>query len=307
MEPTFVEGGGGLLLATWNLGPPRAEEAGLERSDGALAEGGTARPTLLVAHATGFHARCYRALAEGLADRFGVVGFDCRAHGHSGTPALVADDEGRVPTMDWGCFAEDALAVVDALGLGHPVGFGHSSGGAALLLAEQRRPGTFGGIYAYEPVVAPPEVWARMGEQGGHPSAAARRRRAVFASRDAAVDHLSTKRAFSSVRSDVLVDYVEGGFADRPDGSIVLRCDPEAEAATYTMATRAGVWDHLAEVGCPVTVATGGDRAEFGAPVATAVAARLPHGRVEEHADLGHLGPFERPDEIAEAVDAAFA
>ena len=290
MEPAFVEGAGGLRIATWEMAGP----------------GPAGRPSLLVAHATGFSARCYRAMVEGLGDRFRVVGFDLRGHGHSATPPLTAEADGRVPAMGWELFAEDALAVIDALGLEHPAGFGHSCGGAVLLLAEQRRPGSLSGVYAFEPVVAPPEVWARMVVRGD-PSAAARRRRRAFASRPAALEHLSSKPPLSSLRADVLVDYVEDGFTDLPDGTVGLRCAPEAEAATYAMAVHTDVWERLADVACPVTLGCGGPRAHFGLEVVNALAARLPCAEVDVHADLGHLGPFEVPEKIATAVGDALA
>lgn len=293
MEPRFVEGGDGIPIATWELSG---------RSGSAEQAGG--RRALLVAHATGFHSRCYRALAEGLGDPFRVVGFDLRGHGRSGAPPLATEDDGRVAGMGWDRFGQDALAVVDALGLGAPVAFGHSTGGVALLLAEQRRPGSFAAIYAYEPVLAPPEVWARIGA-GIDPSEGARRRRPAFASRAAALEHFSSKPPLSLLRGDVLVDYVEGGFADRPDGTVGLRCDPEVEAATYAMAVGNDAWAHLPEVGCPVTIGCGGARADIGSDVAAVIAGALAHGRVDEHLDLGHLGPFEDPDEVAESVAAA--
>ena len=139
-----------------------------------------------MAHATGFHTRCLRALADELAERFRVVGFDCRGHGHSGTPPLEADEDGRVAAMDWGCFADDAIAVVDCLGLDGAAAFGHSCGGAVMLLAEQRRPGTFSGIFAYEAIVAPPRFWAGVRERGFDLSTGALRRRPAFPSRAAA-------------------------------------------------------------------------------------------------------------------------
>jgi len=208
--------------------------------------------------------------------------------------------------MDWGRFADDALAVVDALGIVRPVAFGHSCGGAVLLLAEQRRPGTFSAIYAYEPIVGPPRVWARMGERGD-PSGAALRRRQIFASRAAALEHFSSKPPLSSLRGDVLVDYVEGGFSEGVDGAVSLRCVPAAEAATYVMAGHTDAWARLGEVACAVTVGCGGAGGAFGLEEATAVAGRLQHGRVDAHPDLGHLGPFENPEEISEAVGGAFA
>lgn len=257
---------------------------------------------MLVSHATGFHTQCYRAFADELGDRFRVVGFDSRGHGHSATPSLASEDDGQVPTMDWHCFAEDALCVIESLGLGQPFAFGHSCGGAALLLAEQRLPGSFRAIYAYEPIVASPEAWADLAQRRGDPALGARRRRSVFASPVAALERFSSRPAMASFRGDVLADYVDGGFAELPDGTVGLRCRPEAEAATYTMASHTDTWDRLPEVGCPVTIACGGAHAHLGRQVASAVASRLPHGQVDEHPELGHLGPFERPDEIAATI-----
>ncbi|MEO5678274.1 MAG: alpha/beta hydrolase [Acidimicrobiales bacterium] len=285
MAPHFVEGADGLPIATWELG-------------------GAGTP-LLVAHATGFHTGTLRALAGGLVGRHRVVGFDCRGHGRSGTPPLVRDAEGRMPSMGWDTFATDALAVVDALALDGAVGFGHSCGGALLLLAEERRPGTFSAIYAYEPVVLSPGSWAALAERGGDPSAAARRRRPAFASRDDALAHYAAKPPLSALRADVLADYVDGGFTEQPDGTVRLRCDPEVEAATFSMAPHADTWERLPEVACPVTFACGGTRADFGRAMTAPLAARVSHGRLEEHPDLGHLGPMEAPDQISTAVLAA--
>lgn len=286
VQPSFVEGAGGLPIALWDLGGKG--------------------PPIMLAHATGLHTRCFRALAEGLTDRFRVFGFDCRGHGHSGTPALDRDEDGQIPTMGWATFAEDALAVIDSLGLRGTRGFGHSCGGAVLLLAEQLRPGTFSRIFTYEPVVAPPELWARLRDRGGSRSGAARRRRAVFPSRGAALEHYASKPPLSSLRSDVLADYVEGGFTDEPQGTVRLRCDPEAEAATFSMAAQDDGWARLPEVACPTTFACGGGATDFGLEMMTALAVRVQQGRVDEHAGLGHLGPLERPDEVAAAIGDAF-
>lgn len=290
MEPRYVEGARGIPIATWELTRPEPRQ----------------RPALLVAHAAGFHALCYRSLATGLAERFRVVGFDYRGHGHSGTPSLDADEQGRIPAMAWECFADDALAVVDALHLEGATAFGHSCGGTVLLLAEQRQPGTFAGIFAFEAVAAPPERWAHLADLGHDLFPAALRRRAVFPSRAAALAHYAAKPPLSSLRVDVLAHYVEDGFSDQADGTVRLRCHPAAEAATFTMAPHAGLWDHLDEVACPTTFACGAAASDFGIRAATALAARVPQGRVAEHATLGHLGPLQDPDEVALAVAASF-
>ena len=80
-------------------------------------------------------------------------------------------------------FADDVLAVVDALGLDGCVAAGHSKGGASLLLAEERRPGTFAALWCFEPIVFP---GGGPGPDGENPMAAgARRRRSTFPSRRA--------------------------------------------------------------------------------------------------------------------------
>jgi pimeloyl-ACP methyl ester carboxylesterase len=104
--------------------------------------GGTGRDILLV-HATGFCAGVLLPLAGALGDRFHCRALDLRGHGRSGRP--VDGD------FAWSGFATDVLTTVDGLGLDRPVAFGHSCGGASLLLAEQRRPGTLTGLYLFEP------------------------------------------------------------------------------------------------------------------------------------------------------------
>ena len=68
---------------------------------------------------------------------------------------------------------------MDRLGIEHPYGFGHSSGGTAVLMAEQARPGTFAALYCYEPVLvaADPPLGP---DRGSWLAEQARRRRATF-------------------------------------------------------------------------------------------------------------------------------
>jgi pimeloyl-ACP methyl ester carboxylesterase len=283
--PTYVDGPDGLRYATWDLG----------------GEG----PDALVVHATGFHALAYQALADELADRFHVMAVDLRGHGHTDAPTLERGPDGGIPGLAWERFGTDVLAVVDALGLERPTGFGHSCGGATLLLAESERPGTFAAIHAFEPVVFDQAVRPPGNESGL--AAGALRRRARFASLQAAFDNYRSKPPLSRLRPDILWDYVAGAFAPDPDAaagdeSIVLRCAPEVESATFEMALRSPTWERLDAVHCPVRITCGGPTGEFRLPIAQAVATRLRDGTATELTNLSHFGPFEHPEDVAAAI-----
>lgn len=258
--------------------------------------GGAGEP-LLICHATGFCARAYEPLAAELANRFAVFALDFRAHGDSTSPANRR--------FDWEAMAEDLEAVIDALGLDSFHLVGHSMGGAVALLVETRRPGTLRSAYVFEPIVTPASGFPRPA--GGNPMAdAAARRRSVFPSKDAALMRYASKTPLGVLRADALAAYVEHGFETQPDGSAVLKCPPEDEAATFN--TSGGItFDTVREVTTPTTVAVGSFReGEFSpAMFGPTIVASLPHGRLEEHPTLGHFGPLQDPSLIAAAIVAS--
>ncbi|MEA3075677.1 MAG: hypothetical protein QOF60_585 [Actinomycetota bacterium] len=261
--------------------------------------GGTG-PPLLFAHATGFHGQVWRPVAEELAREFHCWTFDERGHGDTPPPA-----DG---VFDWHGFALDALAVIDAVGLSQPFAVGHSAGGAALLLAEMARPGTFRSLYCYEPIVPPVgEDGQPMLPSGSNPLAAgARRRREVFESRDSAYANYSSKPPLSVFAPAALRAYVDHGFADLPSGEVRLKCRGEWEARTYEMGGQHGAFGRLGSVGCPTTVACGADTDTFGPSVMAMLAERLPVGRVDVLPGLGHFGPMQDPRAVADSIRRAF-
>lgn len=260
--------------------------------------GGTGAPVLF-AHATGFHGHVWRPVAGHLVDRFRCVVFDERGHGD--TPP---SEDGQ----SWHGFATDALAVVDAAGLDRPFGVGHSAGGAALLLAELARPGTFRAIWCFEPII-PPVVGQMPPASRANPLAeGARRRREVFDSVDAAYDNYAGKPPFSALDPDALRAYVDFGFTEQPDGTVRLKCRGEVEAATYEMAAQHGAVERLHEVRCPVVLASGGRTdTPFGPDLMASMVERLVDGRAEPFPSLGHFGPLQDPAAIAASIRDAFS
>lgn len=249
---------------------------------------------LLFVHATGFCAGVWTPMAArlGTARR---AALDVRGHGRSGTPAAG---------MDWAGTAQDVLATVDALGLHDVFGVGHSMGGASLVLAEQARPGTFRGLWLFEPIIFP--TGGRRPSDADNPLVAgARRRRPDFASAGAASANFAAKPPFDALDPAALAAYVEYGFEHLPDGTVTLRCRPETEAETYAMGPHHDAMDHLATVRCPVWVVRGDTRLGGPADLAPQVAQGLPQGTLEEHPELGHFGPLEAPATMVDSLAAA--
>ncbi|MGK2949222.1 MAG: alpha/beta fold hydrolase [Acidimicrobiales bacterium] len=259
--------------------------------------GGEGRPTLLC-HATGFHGAVWEPLSAALGDRFARWALDFRGHGTSAGP--------QQQDLAWTAIADDVLAVVDALALpaGEVLGIGHSMGGACLLLAEQARPGTFAGLWLFEPITPPPAAMASIAG-GNRLAEGALRRRATFDSRAEALANYAAKPPLRALRADALDAYVRHGFTDGDDGTVHLACRPEVESQVYRGGGGHGAFEGLGEVGCPVVVACGGET-EGPAVFAPALVEALPHGLLDRHAHLGHFGPLEAPAELAVAV-AAFA
>jgi pimeloyl-ACP methyl ester carboxylesterase len=256
-------------------------------------------PDLVLAHATGFCAAVFSAMAATLRDRFRCVALDLRSHGRSDRPPDT--------DFDWHGYANDVLTVIDHLKLDRPAGFGHSCGGAALLLAEQARPGTFSVLYCYEPIVYPADIPLAPSLENTPLSAGALRRRSSFASREEALANFSSKHPFDTFRPEVLEAYVENGFAQDADGKVSLCCRREDEAQMYAHGFSHDAFARLDTIRCPVTLACGSETETFDLDFLALLAERLERSTTLALPGLGHFGPFVDPDAVARSVLASLA
>jgi len=283
--------------------PPTETTEMIESTDGvriAVHDLGGDGPALLFLHATGFHGRCYLTVAEHLKDHFHVWAPDLRGHGDTITPDIA---------LPWSGMADDALAVIDHLvaerhhRADEPIrACGHSMGGATVLNAELRRPGTIRAAWLFEPIAFP--------RQSGtiptpNPMAvAARRRRQEFDSVDAAIERYTGRGPFASVVPQALRDYVEYGFRPEGDG-ITLKARGETEARVFE-GIDLDLFDRLPEIKIDVTVVGSGDEGNP-AQIAPLIAEALPHGHLDLWPDRTHSGPFEDPQRTATAIIASLA
>jgi lipase len=263
-------------------------------------------PTLLLAHATGFHARVWdqtiAALPAGWRDGH-VVALETRGHGRS-------RKEGP---FDWRTCAQDLIAAVDALDLERIRGAGHSMGGHVLVLAAAARPERFERLVLIDPVIPPPPAAPRpagpMFDPATHPVA---RRRGTWESWEQMFQHFEHRHPYSLWRTDVLQDYCRFGLIPDANGSgLVLACPPLIEATFYSHSpfTDNHIYGVLAGVHHPVLVVRGrrhGDVREqmdfANSPTWPDLAAAFPQGQDLYLPELTHFIPMQDPDLTARLI-----
>ena len=254
--------------------------------------GGTG-PELLISHATGFHGRCYLPMAAALADRFHSVAFDYRGHGDTPQPEGVP--------VDWERYGDDAVAMARSLP-GPLVGFGHSMGGACLLMAAHRDPSLFSCLVVFEPIVFPPEGIRPDTGEASPLSKGARRRRDTFPSHDDAIANYASKPPLGGFTPAALDAYVRYGFGEGEDGQVHLKCRPEIEAATFDTGGTHRTWDVLPQIATPVLVVAGRVEPMQPSNIAAGVADRLPHGSYLEFEEVDHFAPMTHPEHVADVI-----
>jgi len=277
-------------------GPQPVQVPGADGHSVALHDFGGEGPPLLFAHATGMHGWTWSVIAQHLVGQFHCWALDFRGHGES---AVEATDD-----MHFEGFGRDALAIADAIGERNIIGVGHSLGGAALVLAELARPGTFAELFLYEPGLRPSSL--PSDSQLAYQNAmieATKRRRSRFASGEAALATYARKPPMSSFQAGALAAYVDYGFAPcQGDGGVELKCRPDVEARIVAMTFTHDAVARIAALSCPLTQVFG----TLTPPVqqeAIGSVARLTGSRTISVDGLGHFGPMEQPWTIARVIE----
>jgi len=227
-----------------------------------------------------------------------------------------ANDSSAPPPPDgyrMDSFVDDLTAVARALlaETGHEriaYGIGSSFGGIVTAVAQARSPGLFDRIAMLDPPIHPDDALrARLDPSGGivdpRPmiAAQARKRTAIWPSRDAARAAWADKPMFASWRPRAFDLYLAEGMRDRADGRVELKCAPEVEATVFANSGDLDVYAEASNVRTPVLLA----RAARGNLPAQAFAhlARLLPSCTYVSPELGHLMPVESPDETLKLIE----
>ncbi|MGH1494060.1 MAG: alpha/beta fold hydrolase [Acidimicrobiales bacterium] len=253
---------------------------------------GGSGPPLLMSHATGFCGQVWQPMADTMADTYSCYAWDFRAHGRSTRPI---DKE-----LVWSGYAADVLAIAAVISPDEPVAaIGHSMGGTALALAEVAKPGTLSKAWTFEPILFGAD---HLGEDSEPSQIAtgARRRRAVFDSRDEVYERYSSRPPLSMLDPRALQAYVDHGFEDLEDGTVRLRCRPEDEADTFEN-HNSGASTIVGQLTIPFAAAASGDNLPPAIAV-KAAAATFSNVELLTYNELSHFGPLQDPDGMAKDV-----
>ena len=257
---------------------------------------GNHEPPIVIAHATGFHGRCYGAIADAFPERR-VIALDLRGHGAS---------EGE-PISHWREMVDDVTAVFDQLRLRRAVGVGHSMGAHVLVQVAAEMPDAISRLVLFDPVILAPEFYAEGAElftsDAPHPTI---RRKRDFASVEAMMERFAGREPYSLFTARVFEDYCRHGLTEREGGGYELACAPEMEASVYgSSRSNAGIHDAARKVEAPTLVvrAQQGKTNDFkSSPTWPMLASIMPAGEDLPRPDRTHFHPFEDPEDAARII-----
>ncbi len=252
-------------------------------------------PPILFCHCTGVCARVWEPVIAHLSIDNRVIAPDARGHGDSDKPRVGA-------AYTWRGFAEDLLAVTDALNLPDgTLAVGHSGGASAIVYAELMAPGRFSRVVLIDAIIAPPEFFPTalpLAERS-------RRRRERFDSPHAARQRLGNKPPMENWAPEALDAYIEHGFTTCEDGAVTIKCPGEIEAYVYEFGGAISLYDRLADMRAEALVVTGED--SYMAAHAHHQHSHLPNAQLITLPDTGHFIPQEKPRETAAIISEWFA
>jgi pimeloyl-ACP methyl ester carboxylesterase len=236
-----------------------------------LLDAGGTEPAAVFLHYWGGSARTWRYVARLLSDRVRCICLDQRGWGQSS-----ASDE----RYDLEAMADDAAAVIAALGLHRFVLVGHSMGGKVAQILAARQPDGLEGLVLVAP--APPVPMPV-------PQAARHAMLESYGSRvgvQQALQILASRPLSAEDQETVIED--------------TLRGLPAAKRAWTDDGMTMDLGKRLSMVTVPTVIVVGDqDRVENAATLRTIFSDALHHAEMHVLAGIGHLSPLEAPQELA--------
>ena len=184
---------------------------------------------------------------------------------------------------------------------------GHSSGGLATIMAAHQLPGRIAQACLVETRVGERPANAPAGDLRDR-ALRTRRKRRVWASRDALASAYRQRDAFKDWDQRAFAAFVDGGTKPLPDGSVELRCPPEVEAVFYEIRERLQVSKYFVGLTGSFLLLLG-DYPEAQSLTDQGVRRFLemvPGAAVKPMGKGSHFLPMEHPAEVLREIQAFF-
>ena len=254
-------------------------------------------PSILLLHATGFHARCWDKVVDAFPTGTHVVAVDQLGHGRSARPEIT----------DWAMIAGATAELMQSLGIPFDIGVGHSMGGHCLVQVAAASPKAIKKLVLVDPVIMPREAYQRPSDFSATSEMVGKRRNS-WDGPDAMFDRFRDRHPYRLWDPAVLRDYCQYGLLSDGEGGFELACPPKTEASVYATSLSVDPWPLIETVGQPVTVLRApqlapGKSFDFASsPTPPTLADSFADGTDVFLTDLTHFMPMQDAARIAKLI-----
>ncbi len=260
------------------------------------------KPTIVMVHATGFHARCWDQLIEHFTDHH-IIALDQRGHGQSLNTGFAS----------WLTFAEDLRDLLGHLNIKGAIGLGHSMGGHICTMTSALQDDLFAQLILLDPVIFSPQMYQHFCAKTPPPASehVVAKRRNHFISINDAVERYQARPPFNVFTDKALMDYCQHGLVASDNNNYQLACPPQTEAQIYQTAfSNPLIIDVIETIHIPVTVVRSMQAASLEemqkdfrySPTWPELASKFPNGKDVLLDDLTHFLPMQAPSRIAKLI-----
>lgn len=246
------------------------------------------RPPLCFLHGGSAHAHWFDLVVPAFLHRFHVIALDQRGHGESTWP-----DPPSYATED---FVGDLVALFDALGWARTILVGHSMGGHNAMACSAWHPDRVRALVIADsrPAIPPDRLGMmhRRGERGVR----------LHATLDAAVDAFRLRPRDTLAPPELIRHIGRAGVTER-DGGFTYRFDPNTSA----LRRPTDGWALMGRITAPTLIVRAGRSPGLTPELAARLHAGIAGSRLVEIPDAFHHLVFDRPREVAAAIDAFLA
>jgi pimeloyl-ACP methyl ester carboxylesterase len=243
------------------------------------------KETILLTHANGYSAYCYRYLLEYLSNRYRVLALDFAGQG---------DSEGTLNFKDWFFLRDQILELIKKENLNSIIGIGHSMGGASQILAYKKNPELYKKLILFDPTVLSKKAYLYKFFFGLPIAKNASKRRAEFKSLELIRRSFKKFPAFMNWNAEVFEDYLNSCFEKFSEG-YRLKCSPQMEEKHFLSPSFFNYikYDKL-KIETHVMIPK--DYEVCSPQKAKELSSGNPNSSYEVNAELSHFFPFEKTE-----------